>query len=87
MIEGKVGEQKRKRRGKRSWLLIAITSLALIGILWTLITAWLITEYTSEQSTRQSDAAIILGAAVDGDRPSPVFRERIEHAIAFIVRV
>lgn len=82
MIEGKVGERKRKKRGMRSWLFIAITSLALIGMLWTLITAWLITEYTSEQSTRQSDVAVILGAAVDGDRPSPVFRERIEHAIA-----
>lgn len=81
LIEGKVGELKRKRRGKRSWLVISITSLMLMGILWAIVTAWLITAYTAEQSTRQSDAAIILGAAVDGDNPSPVFRERIEHAI------
>jgi uncharacterized SAM-binding protein YcdF (DUF218 family) len=29
----------------------------------------------------QADAAIILGAAVWGEKPSPVFRERINHAI------
>ena len=28
-----------------------------------------------------ADAAIVLGAAVEGDAPSPVFRERIAHAI------
>ncbi|MGF6354254.1 vancomycin permeability regulator SanA [Paenibacillus sp. 4624] len=34
-----------------------------------------------ESSPRASDAAIVLGAAVQGDIPSPVFRERIEQAI------
>lgn len=29
----------------------------------------------------KTDAAIVLGAAVWGDEPSPVFRERINHAI------
>lgn len=29
----------------------------------------------------QADAAIILGAAIWGEKPSPVFRERINHAI------
>lgn len=29
----------------------------------------------------KSDAAIVLGAASYGDRPSPVFRERINHAV------
>lgn len=30
----------------------------------------------------EADAAIVLGAAVDDDAPSPVFRERIAHAIS-----
>ncbi|MEL1250433.1 YdcF family protein [Aurantiacibacter gilvus] len=29
-----------------------------------------------------ADAAIVLGAAISGDEPSPVFRERIAHAIS-----
>lgn len=29
----------------------------------------------------RADVAIVLGAAVDGDTPSPVFRERIAHAV------
>ena len=29
----------------------------------------------------RADAAIVLGAGVDGDTPSPVFRERIDHGI------
>ncbi|MGF9695659.1 YdcF family protein [Paenibacillus sp. MABNR03] len=81
MIESKVPERNLKRRGKWRWFVISITSLMLLGIVWAIITAWLISAYTTEQSSRRSDAAIILGAAVDGDDPSPVFRERIEHAV------
>ncbi len=37
----------------------------------------------SERSDHASaDAAIVLGAAVDGDTPSPVFEERLRHAAA-----
>lgn len=38
-------------------------------------------RYASERHTGPADAAIVLGAAVYGERPSPVFRERINHAI------
>ncbi|WP_340016684.1 YdcF family protein [Paenibacillus sp. FSL K6-1318] len=71
---------KSKRKTKRR---IVITALAvvLVGILWTVVTAARILAYTDEDSSRISDAAIVLGAAVEGDNPSPVFRERIEHGI------
>ncbi len=36
----------------------------------------------AEASRQPRDVAIVLGAAVDGDRPSPVFAARIAHAIA-----
>jgi len=37
--------------------------------------------YAETDETRHADAAIILGAAVWNDTPSPVFRERINHGI------
>jgi len=75
------GKSRIRKIKSRHWLLISIASLLLLGGLWTITTASLIWTYTDEESSRQSDAAIILGAAVEGDNPSPVFRERIEHAI------
>ncbi|MFL0373710.1 YdcF family protein [Paenibacillus amylolyticus] len=69
-----------KRITKR-WILITVLAVVLVGILWTVVTAVRISVYTDEYSSRISDAAIILGAAVAGDNPSPVFRERIEHGI------
>ncbi|QOS78430.1 YdcF family protein [Paenibacillus sp. JNUCC31] len=78
MMESKSRIRKIKRR---HWLVISIASLVLIGLIWTITTALLIWAYSDEESPRQSDAAIILGAAVEGDNPSPVFRERIKHGI------
>ncbi|KQY83209.1 hypothetical protein ASD24_13085 [Paenibacillus sp. Root52] len=62
-------------------ILIFLASIVGGGFVWAFITAMLITTYSEQASTRISDAAIILGAAVVGNEPSPVFRERIEHAI------
>lgn len=38
--------------------------------------------YGTQKTDMKADAAIVLGAAVWGEKPSPVFRERINHAIA-----
>lgn len=38
-------------------------------------------SYGGGASAVTADAAIVLGAAVEGDQPSPVFRERINHGI------
>jgi uncharacterized SAM-binding protein YcdF (DUF218 family) len=38
-------------------------------------------EYAHLNPEARGDAAVVLGAAVYSDRPSPVFRERINHAI------
>lgn len=46
-----------------------------------LIITFDIYRYSLQDETRPADAAIVLGAAVYGERPSPVFRERINHAI------
>lgn len=44
-------------------------------------TAWQIYDYGRQSSARPADAALVLGAAAWGERPSPVFRERINHAV------
>lgn len=44
-------------------------------------TAFNIYVYGYESSHIKADAAIVLGAAVWGNEPSPVFRERINHAV------
>jgi uncharacterized SAM-binding protein YcdF (DUF218 family) len=46
-----------------------------------LLAAASIWGYASNADSRPADAAIVLGAAVWNDRPSPVFEERIKHAI------
>jgi uncharacterized SAM-binding protein YcdF (DUF218 family) len=43
--------------------------------------AWDIYRYQSSTTVEQADAAVVLGAAVWGSQPSPVFRERINHAV------
>lgn len=51
------------------------------------LAAWIILLTVQINATGKSshngpaDAAIILGAAVNGDAPSPVFRERIRHGV------
>ena len=43
--------------------------------------ALVIINYASKSNNDSSDIAIVLGNAIIGDQPSPVFRERIEHGI------
>ncbi|MCM3782861.1 YdcF family protein [Neobacillus mesonae] len=40
-----------------------------------------IVSFSKLDERRQGDAAVVLGAAVYGDSPSPVFKSRIDHAI------
>lgn len=61
-------------------LLIGLGVLGLTVCLVALIplSIW---RYASIDETRPADAAIVMGAAVYDNRPSPVFLERIRHAI------
>lgn len=57
----------------------------LLGILVFCIQAaycfWLIARHAEQPAYGHADAAVVLGAAAWGNKPSPVFRERIEHGI------
>ncbi len=52
---------------------------ALMG--WVGAVAYWIGTGPEETPDSHAEVAIVLGAAVDGDTPSPVFRERIAHAV------
>ncbi len=65
--------------GKRLKQLI-LAAFAMLGLLLAGIASD-VYRFSLRDETRPADAAIVLGAAVYGERPSPVFRERINHAV------
>jgi uncharacterized SAM-binding protein YcdF (DUF218 family) len=70
------------KRGRwRRWLRLALCGL-LAGMAWLAAVAGRIAAFGAEDRARPADCAIVLGAAAYGRRPSPVFEERIKHAVA-----
>lgn len=65
----------RRRAAKVFKILIVVVVLAIA------LTAMRIYTYGSKSADTQADAAVVLGAAVWSQGVSPVFRERINHAI------
>jgi len=59
-------------------LLFYSVAVLVIWVVYTGISIW---YYGNQDHAQQSDAIIVLGAAVSGNQPSPVFSERINHAI------
>lgn len=57
-----------------------LIALALFLIIPFMILAIDVYQFSQQDQTRQVDAAIVLGAGVIRGRPSPVLRERINHA-------
>ncbi|MBN1533531.1 MAG: YdcF family protein [Spirochaetes bacterium] len=68
---------------KRAAAAIFVPLLLTLPILYIAIG---IMSYSSRAPLRRADAAIVLGAAVWRDQPSPVFKERINHAIGLYKR-
>ena len=62
------------------WLRLALIPPVLILVCYGILMAR-VNAYASVSDPRSADAAIVLGAAVWGSRPSPVFAERIQHGI------
>jgi uncharacterized SAM-binding protein YcdF (DUF218 family) len=57
--------------------------LVILAVLTALVSyaAFSIVSYADGSGAGTADAAVVLGAAVWGEKPSPVFRERINHAV------
>ncbi|MCD8540924.1 MAG: YdcF family protein [Leadbetterella sp.] len=53
----------------------------LFSFIYFIVTAISISNYAGKDQTQQADVAIVLGTAIWGDEPSPVFRERIHQGI------
>ncbi len=66
---------------RKYWLALALLGIASATLLVFATTAFSIYIYGNPNNIVKADAAIVLGAAVWGEQPSPVFRERINHAI------
>jgi uncharacterized SAM-binding protein YcdF (DUF218 family) len=62
----------------RILILISVLSALLVGVFSTGASIYF---YGNSSNNITADAAIVLGAAVWEEEPSPVFRERINHAI------
>jgi uncharacterized SAM-binding protein YcdF (DUF218 family) len=65
----------------RRWLR-GVGILTLVVALWLGVVAGWIVAFGESDHARPSDCAIVLGAAAYGSKPSPVFAERINHAVA-----
>ena len=57
---------------------IALLGLAVIYLVYVSVSIY---RFSRVDQTTRADVAIVLGAGVFGDEPSPVFRERINHGI------
>jgi uncharacterized SAM-binding protein YcdF (DUF218 family) len=73
-----------RARPRRSFAMFA--ALALLCTLWLGLAAWCvaafqIVSFARSSATGPADAALVLGAAAWGNRPSPVYQERISQAI------
>ena len=58
-------------------LIIILAAVAALAV----YAAFSIVSYADGSYAGSADAAVVLGAAVWGEKPSPVFRERINHAV------
>ncbi len=62
-------------------LVVGFLTLLLFAALGFLGVAWQIVSYRYSSFDAHADAALVLGAAAWGQKPSPVYRERIAEAI------
>lgn len=70
-----------KKRSLIKKVIIAVLILIAAIIIYIAINALSVYYYSSVDETRNADAAIVLGAAAYPHAPSPVYKERLNHAI------
>lgn len=75
-----VKQHSRTPRWSRTLRTVLVVGLLLV--LGTMaVSAWQVLAHSNLNPEARGDAAVVLGAAVYREQPSPVFRERINHAI------
>ena len=63
-------------------LKIGLLTIFLSLFVWLVVVSNAIWQFGFTDHSRESDCAVILGAAVSGSQPSPVFEERLNHGIS-----
>lgn len=86
MNEGEVSRVSNESRvgrksGRGRVVKVAILVLFSLGVVWVGWIQWLIHTAQSRSSEGRPDVAIVLGAALWNDRPSPGLRERLDVAL------
>jgi len=71
--------EKKRNRGAGGIRIVAVLLIAVLAYLT--VTTISIVSFSKKDETRRADAAIVLGASVYDNSPSPVFSERINHAV------
>lgn len=74
------GEPDAPRR-RRHWVLWTIGGLLAIGVAYVGITFVQVWQASRHDGARKADAIVVLGAAQYNGRPSPVLRNRLDHAL------
>jgi len=80
-LEKSSSEEPTKRRSRRfGWfrLLVVVALAAAVYIGWQM---WSIDDFGHSDDGSSADCGIVLGAAAWHNKPSPVFKARIDHAI------
>lgn len=67
-------------RPSHPWRKLIITLIA-IPFAWLLFLTISVVWYANQSDTDPADAAVVLGAAVANEAPTPVFEQRIRHAV------
>lgn len=75
------GKSTTSSRGLARRILLAAAAVVTLALVVLLVTAARIGTFGTVDETRPADTAVVLGAAVVGDEPTPVFAARIDHAI------
>ena len=87
---GKRQARRKARRGGPRWVFRTVLFLVLFGVVgacgWCWWVYWQIEAYAGQDQAAPSDAIGVLGAAEYDGRPSPVYRARLDHALALYHR-
>lgn len=70
-----------KRRSRRRLAVRVALGLVVLGAVYVLVTFVQVYRASNHDGARSADAIIVLGAAQYNGRPSPVLRDRLDHAL------
>jgi uncharacterized SAM-binding protein YcdF (DUF218 family) len=73
-------------RKRRRWLRRALVALLLVALAHTAVTYLRIRAQSLTDETRPAAVIVVFGAAEYAGRPSPVYRARLDHALALYQR-